>query len=61
MKNKINNNPSSISCIYLLGIIGSGVYFNSVATGFWVGLLGILKALIWPVFLVYEAFNFLYK
>lgn len=50
-----------MGCIYWLGTIGSGIYFTSVATGFWVGLLGILKALLWPVFLVFEAFSFFYK
>lgn len=61
MEKKITNNTSSMSCIYWLGSIGSGIYFVSIASGFWVGLLGILKALIWPVFLVFEAFSYLYK
>ncbi len=43
------------SAVYGVGIIGAAIYFISVATGFWVGVLGILKALVWPAFLVYEA------
>ncbi len=43
------------SAIYGVGIIGAAVYYISVATGFWVGVLGVLKALVWPAFLVYEA------
>jgi len=41
--------------VYGLGMIGAAVYFISKATGFWIGVLGFLKALIWPVFLVYGA------
>lgn len=45
------------SCIYGLGFIGAAIYFMSVATGFWIGVVGLLKAIIWPVFIVYEAFK----
>lgn len=45
------------SAVYGLGFIGAAVYFISVATGFWVGVLGFLKAIVWPAFLVYEAFK----
>jgi len=47
--------PSSV--VYCLGIIGAAVYFISQATGFWLGVLGFLKAIVWPVFLVYDAFK----
>ena len=39
--------------VYGLGFIGAAVYFISTATGFWMGVLGFLKALVWPAFLVY--------
>lgn len=45
--------------IYGLGIIGAAVYFISQATTFWIGVLGFLKAIVWPAFLVYEAFKHL--
>ena len=45
--------------VYLLGLIGAAIYFISNATGFWVGVLGFLKALVWPAFLVMELFKFL--
>jgi len=45
--------------VYFLGFIGAAIYFISQAVGFWMGVLGFLKALVWPVFLVYEAFKFL--
>jgi len=43
--------------VYALGLIGAAVYFISTATGFWEGLLGVIKALVWPAILVFEAFK----
>lgn len=40
--------------VYGLGLIGAAVYYISISTTFWGGVLGFLKALIWPAFLVYE-------
>jgi hypothetical protein len=45
--------------VYGLGFIGSAIYYVSTATSFWMGVLGILKAIVWPAFLVYELFKFL--
>lgn len=53
MKNGINQ--GSNSAVYGLGFIGAVIYYISTASGFWMGVLGILKALVWPAFLVYEA------
>jgi len=49
------------SGIYCLGFIGSAVYFIGTSATFWVGVLGFLKALVWPAFLAYYAFEFLLK
>jgi len=38
---------------YGLAFIGAAVYFIGHATGFWMGVLGFLKAIVWPAFLVY--------
>lgn len=46
------------SAVYGLGIIGAAIYFIQHATTFWMGALGILKAIVWPAFLVYSAFEF---
>jgi len=51
-----NGAPAS-SAVYGLGLIGAAIYFISTATGFWMGALGLLKAIVWPAFLVYEAFK----
>ena len=47
------------NAVYGLGMIGAAVFFISKAATFWVGVLGVLKALVWPAFLVYEAFKHL--
>jgi hypothetical protein len=39
--------------IYGLGFIGALVYYLTTATSFWIGVLGVLKAIIWPAILVY--------
>lgn len=41
--------------VYGLGFIGAAIYFISTAATFWTGVLGFLKAIVWPAFLVYEA------
>jgi len=45
--------------VYGLGLIGAAIYFISTASSFWIGALGLLKAIIWPVFMVFETFKFL--
>ena len=57
MSEKKNNCRSSNNAIYGLGFIGAAIYYISTATGFWMGVLGFLKAIIWPLFLVWEAFK----
>jgi len=49
----------SAGAVYGLGFIGAVIYYISNATGFWMGVLGFLKALVWPAFLVYESLKVL--
>lgn len=60
-KSKIKgvNKYDSGGFVYVLGFIGAAIYYISHATGFWNGVLGFLKALVWPAFLVYELLKFL--
>lgn len=55
---KNTQNQGTSGAIYGLGFIGAAIYFISAATGFWMGVLGFLKALVWPVFLVYEILKY---
>ncbi len=54
MKKEIQKHGPS-NAVYGLGFIGAVIYYISTATGFWMGALGILKAFVWPAFLVYQA------
>ncbi len=47
------------NAIYGLGFVGAAIYYISHATTFWMGVLGFLKALVWPAFLVYEVLKYL--
>jgi hypothetical protein len=47
------------NAVYGLGLIGALVYYIRVADGFWDGVLGILKALVWPAFVIYDLLKFL--
>ena len=39
--------------LYFLGLIGAVVYYIGASSSFWDGVLGILKAIVWPAFLVH--------
>ena len=43
--------------VYGLGLIGAAVWYWQQADGFGEHVVGLLKALVWPAFLVYEAFE----
>ncbi len=53
------NYAGNSGCIYGVGFIGALVYYLSTANSFWIGVLGVLKSIVWPGFLVYEALKFL--
>ena len=46
-------------CAYFLGFVGALIYYISTATGFWIGVWGVIKALLWPAFIVFELLKFL--
>lgn len=58
MRNEFRGNASS-NAVYGLGFIGSAIYFIAHATTFWMGVLGVLKAIVWPAILAYQAFGHL--
>ncbi|MBR9703778.1 hypothetical protein GOV12_00060 [Candidatus Pacearchaeota archaeon] len=39
---------------YGLGFVGAVIYYIATASSFWMGVLGVLKAIVWPAFLVFE-------
>ena len=58
MKNKFCGGGSSSGAVYGFGFVGAVIYFVSHSTTFWMGVLGILKAIAWPGFLSYYALKY---
>ena len=45
--------------LYFLGVIGALFYFIPKAATFGMGVLAVLKSLVWPAILVFKLFEFL--
>ncbi|RPH94576.1 hypothetical protein EHM69_07020 [candidate division KSB1 bacterium] len=45
--------------IYGFAFIGAAVYYIQHSAGFWEGVLGVLKAIVWPAFVLYKVFEML--
>jgi hypothetical protein len=59
-RTRVVRQSGASEAVYGLGFIGACVYFIGHAATFWLGVLGFLKALVWPAFLVFEALKALY-
>jgi hypothetical protein len=57
-KNQMRDN-GMLGGIYGMAFIGAAVYFIQHAATFWEGVLGFLKALVWPALLMYKILEFL--
>lgn len=53
----MKNNPAD--AVYGMGLIGAAVYFIGQASSFGAGVVGLLKAFVWPAFVVYKLLEFL--
>jgi hypothetical protein len=42
--------------LWFLGVIGAAIYFIQGASSFGEGVIGLLKAFVWPVYFVYHFF-----
>jgi len=60
-KNHNHQATASGGAVYGLGLIGAAVFFVARATTFWLGIVGLGKAIVWPAFLVYHVLKMLYK
>lgn len=56
---KWNGSSGAGGGAYFLAMIGAAVYYLQHAHSFWQGVLGLLKALVWPAFLIYKLYTFL--
>jgi len=53
------NNHGASGAVFGLGFVGALIYFMQKADSFWTVILGILKAIIWPVLVVYNLLKYL--
>jgi len=58
-KGKSKYDSGMAGFVYCVGFIGAAVYYISNATGFGMGVIGFLKAMVWPAFLVHGLLGFL--
>lgn len=56
---KVVHHRGGGDAVYGLGMIGAWIYFIGQATTFWMGVLGFLKGIVWPVLLVLELLKYL--
>lgn len=56
---QVNNYNNGGGAVYGLGLIGALVYYFQHAAGFTDILWGIIKAILWPAFLIYNLLGFL--
>jgi len=54
------NTHGSSGAIYGLGLIGVAVYYIQHAATFWIGVIGVIKAIFWPAILMYKVFEMLH-
>ena len=54
----MSKQPSASSGVYGLAFIGALIYYIQHATTFWMGVVGVFKALFWPAFLIYKLLEF---
>ena len=50
--NECGSGEATGGALYFFGMIGAAIHYIGQASGFWQGTLGLLKALVWPVFVV---------
>ena len=55
-----NGNAGVMGGGWFLGFVGALIYFLQHASTFWLGIVGFLKAIVWPAYLVYHLFVFLH-
>ncbi len=58
-RTKVINRTNASVPVYGLGFVGAAIYFIQHATTFWMGVLGVLKAMVWPAMVIYKVLELL--
>jgi hypothetical protein len=56
---RTGNTSAPFGGAYLITVVGAAVYFVGQADGFWNIILALLKAIVWPAFVVYRTLELL--
>jgi len=56
---RVINDHGPSGFIFFVAFIGAAVYFVQQSSGFWGFILAILKAIVWPGFVVFHALQLL--
>ncbi len=59
MGKKWHGGQGPMGGFYFLTLVGAAVYYVQQSDTFWMGVLGILKAIVWPAMLAYKVFALL--
>lgn len=57
---KVNKTNDAFGMLYFVGFIGAVVYWMQAAIGFGAVVTGILKAAVWPAYIVYKLLESFY-
>ena len=55
--NKGKSTNEFAGVVYFLTVIGAAIFNIQHAATFWLGILGFLKALVWPIFVMYKVLD----
>lgn len=59
MKCETSKSVPQAGAVYGIGFVGAVIYFIVQAASFWAGVLGVLKAIVWPAIMVCEVFKYI--
>lgn len=57
--NFVDNSKGPAGGVWFMGFIGAAVHFVGNVDGFWNIILALLKAAVWPAFLINKVFDLL--
>lgn len=52
------NASAGNGAVYGLGFVGALIYFIQTSTSFWDGVWGIVQAILWPAYIVFELLKY---
>lgn len=54
------SNTAGVGSGYILGFVGALVYYLPIADSFWTSVLAVVRASVWPAFLVHDMLQFIH-